>query len=202
MSGRSLLALVAAGLVVVGCGSDDSETAQAPSSAPQSTSSPRPASIVGRWEVPRTCEGMVEALDQAGLGDIAPSVVGEYFPDKKPKQLARKADICRGAKPQQHSHFFTKDGQFGSLDQHEEQVDEAPYRAVDERTLRLSTEFGEEIYRYRIVGGNKLTLDPVIAARLKRAALVSPLEFSPAGHLAAVAYTGHTWKRVDCQDWC
>jgi hypothetical protein len=39
-------------------------------------------------------------------------------------------------------------------------------------------------------------------ARAKREAVESPLQFSPAGHLAAVAYSGHTWKRVDCEGWC
>ena len=200
MSCRAVLPLVVAGLVA-GCGSDDSETAKAPSPTPEATRSPRAASIVGRWEVRRTCQGMVDALDQAGLRKIAPSVVGDYFPGEKPQQLARKANVCQGAKPQQHSHFFTEDGQFGSLDQHEEQVDDAPYRVVDERTLRLGPE-GEETYRYRIVRGNELTLEPVIAARLKREALANPLKFSPAAHMAAVAYTGHAWQRVDCDGWC
>jgi hypothetical protein len=144
---------------------------------------------------------MVEALDQAGLREIAPSVVGDYFPGKKPQQLARKAEVCQGAKPQQHSHFFTEDGQFGSLDQHEEQVDDAAYRVVDERKLRLDLEFGKETYRYR-VAGDELRLEPLIPSRTKREALANPLAFSPAGHMAAVAYTGHPWKRVHCAGWC
>ena len=199
MSYRAILALVVAGLAA-GCGSDESESAKAPSAKPEATGSPRAASIVGRWEVRRTCQGMVEALDQAGLREIAPSVVGDYFPGKKPQQLARKAEVCQGAKPQQHSHFFTEDGQFGSLDQHAEQVDDAPYRVVDDRTLRLGPN-GEQTYRYR-VAGDELTLEPLIPSRTKREALANPLEFSPAGHMAAIAYTGHPWKRVDCDGWC
>ena len=199
MSYRAILALVVAGLAA-GCGSDESESAKAPSAKPEATGSPRGATIVGRWEVRRTCQGMVEALDRAGLREIAPSVVGDYFPGKKPQQLARKAEVCQGAKPQQHSHFFTEDGQFGSLDQHAEQVDDAPYRVVDDRTLRLGPN-GEQTYRYR-VAGDELTLEPLIPSRTKREALANPLEFSPAGHMAAVAYTGHPWKRVDCDGWC
>jgi hypothetical protein len=88
MSCRAVLALVVAGLAA-GCGADDSETAKAPSPTPGATSSPRAASIVGRCEVRRTCQDMVEALDQAGLREIAPSVVGDYFPGKKPQQLAQ-----------------------------------------------------------------------------------------------------------------
>jgi hypothetical protein len=142
---------------------------------------------------------MVQALDQVGLRKLAPSVVGDYFPDKSPKQIARKADICQGAKPQQHSHFFTKDGKFGSLDQHGQQVDDGPYRVVDNHTFRLGSGVDEETYRYRIVGGTELTMEPVIPARAKHAALAKPFAFSLAGHSAAVAYAGHTWKRVDCK---
>ena len=199
MSCRAVLVVVAG--LAAGCGADDSQTAKAPSPTPEATSSPPAASIVGRWEVRRTCHGMVEALDQAGLREIAPSVVGDYFPGRTPQQLARKVMVCQGAKPQLHWHFFTADGQFGSLDQHEEQVDDAAYRVVDERALRLDLEFGTETYRYR-VSGDELTLEPLIPAGLKREALANPLEFSPAGHMAAVAYAGHTWKRVDCDGWC
>ena len=183
---------------MVGCGSGDSDATQAASSA----SSVRKASILGRWEVLRTCDGIVQALAEAGLGELAPSVVGDYFPDKSPKQLARKADVCEGATPQRHSHFFTRNGQFDSIDQHGAQVDGAAYHVVGEGTLHLSVEFGEETYRYRIADGNNLILDPVIPPRAKRPALENPLEFSLPGHMAAVAYTGHSWTRVDCEDWC
>jgi hypothetical protein len=201
MRRRAVLALVTAGLVA-GCGSDDSGNARAPSQTPQSTTSARPASIVGRWEVRRTCEGMVKSLDRAGLRKLAPSVVGDYFPGKKPKQLARKADPCQGATPQQHSHFFTTDGKFGSVDQHQEQVDDAAYGVGNGRTLRLKLDSGEEIYRYRIVGGDQLMLEPVIPARSKREALAAPLAFGHAGHAASVAYAGHIWHRVPCGRWC
>ena len=200
MSGRAVVMLVIGGLVV-GC--DDSDTTEAGSSTPEETSAQRSASIIGRWEVRRTCDGMVKAVREAGLGKLAPSVVGDYFPDQTPKQLARKADVCKGAEPQQHSHFFTEDGQFGSLDQQKPQFDDAPYRVVGDGTLRLSTEFGEEKYRYQIAGGDQLTLEPVIPPRTKREALENPLEFRHALHMAAaVAYTGHSWKRVGCDGWC
>jgi hypothetical protein len=201
MASRAVIVLVIGGLIA-GCGSDDSGTAQSSGPTPGATASPRPGPIVGRWEVSRTCAGMVKALDAAGLRKLAPAVVGDYFPDQSPQQLARKPDVCAGAEPQQHSHFFTKDGQFGSVDQHDEQVDDAPYSVVDDHTLRLHTDlFGDETYRYKIVG-NDLTLEPVIPRRSKREALANPLEFGRAGHTAAVAYAGHTWKRVDCDDWC
>jgi hypothetical protein len=189
--------------MVAGCDSDDQDGADGPSSTPEATgTATRSNTLVGRWELSRTCEGMVKALDHAGLRALAPSVAGDYFPDKSPKELARKAEVCQGAEPQQHSHYFTAEGEFGSLDQNGEQVDQQRYRVIDSRKLRIDTEFGPENYRSRIAGGDRLTLEPLIPNRAKRAARAKPLEFGLAGHMAAVAYTGHTWKRVDCDGWC
>ena len=58
----------------------------------------------------RTCQNMVGALQAAGLRPLAPGVVGDYFPNQTPQQLAKKKNLCQGAKPQIHSHFFTADG--------------------------------------------------------------------------------------------
>jgi hypothetical protein len=202
----ALIVLVVVSLVA-GCGSDDQDAAEQPSPTPEATGTPASTPtqsnpLVGKWELSRTCEGMVRALDQGGLRALAPSVVGDYFPDKSPKELARKAEVCQGAEPQQHSHYFTVEGEFGSLDQNGEQVDQARYRVIDSRKLRIDTEFGPENYRYRITGGDRLTLEPLIPKRARRAARAKPLEFGLAAHMAAVAYTGHTWKRVDCEGWC
>jgi hypothetical protein len=73
--------------------------------------------IVGRWEALRKCSDIVQALDAQGLGSLAPAVVGDYFPNATYDELAAKEDVCSGAKPQHHYHFFTADGFFGSLDQ-------------------------------------------------------------------------------------
>lgn len=54
------------------------------------------------------------------------NLVGDFFPDQTPKQVARKGDVCQGAEPRQHSHFFTTDGQFGSLDQTESKWTASP----------------------------------------------------------------------------
>jgi hypothetical protein len=52
---------------------------------------------------------MMPQLGEA-LGALAASVVGDHFPDSTPKELARKDDLCRGAEPFVHSHFFTGTG--------------------------------------------------------------------------------------------
>jgi hypothetical protein len=71
--------------------------------------------------------------------------VGDYFPDSTPKELARKDDLCRGAEPFVHSHFFTGTGEFGSLTEDLEQVDDGPYEIIDDSTLRIGTEPGVRI---------------------------------------------------------
>src|SRR5690242_3521015 len=87
------------------------------SAVPLSGAAKRPA-LVGRWSHLRTCEQLVAALGKAGLGTTAPVAVGDFFPNQTPAQLAAKPDVCSGATPQLHSHFFTAAGKFGSLDQH------------------------------------------------------------------------------------
>jgi len=60
----------------------------------------------------------------------------------------------------------------------------------------------EETFRYRIEGGDRLTMAPVISPRMKQAALAHPLVYSTASHLVAVALAGQTWRRVPCGTWC
>ena len=66
--------------------------------------------LVGRWQTMRTCQGLVLALKKFGLAPLAPVVVGDYFPNQQPAALAKKKNLCQGAKPQQHSHFFRATG--------------------------------------------------------------------------------------------
>jgi hypothetical protein len=144
----------------------------------------------------------VQALKDRHLGPVAPSVVGDYFPNKTPRQLAQKRHICRGADPQRHSHFFTSDGNFGSLDQHGQQVDADRYRVIDARTLEIGLPDGVK-FHYRITDyGADLALNPVITKRMRRQALAHPLRFSDAGWSVAVAYPGHAWASVPCGTWC
>ena len=56
-------------------------------------------------------------------------------------------------------------------------------------------------FRIRIRDG-RLHLTPRITAAQKREALAHPLEFSSAGWMVAVAFPGHAWQRVPCNEWC
>ena len=169
------------------------------SAAPAASSAASPAanSIVGRWEQTHTCDQLVSALNKLGLGKLAPGEVGDYFPDQTAEQLAAKPDICSGAVPQPHSHFFTADGLFGSLDQGQNQVDDGTYEIVDSNTFTM----GSPTFDYSI-DGDELTLTPVITDDQRQAALRQPWDFSEAGWMVSVTYPGTTWNRVACQDWC
>lgn len=164
------------------------------------------APIVGRWEQVHTCRNLVHALKEAGLGALAPLQVAGGGPVEvtrkqlieKAKKLAQQKDECAGAwPPYPHYHFFTADGRFGSLDQNLQQVDDGPYKVVSHMLV-----FGKNKFRYRVIHGGTLTLEPVITPALRRAALAHPLKDSVAPWMVSVAYTGSTWKRVPCDQWC
>ena len=168
-------------------------TATAPVASIEGTS---PAPIVGRWMQVHTCDQLVGALEEADLGALAPSQVGDFFPTVSPKELAAKEDVCAGARPQRHFHFFTRDGAFGSLDQFGQQVDDGPW-TVEGDVLRIH----DGAWRFEFEK-TKLSLEPIITQGQRDQALADPLEWSPAGWIVAVAYPGTTWRRVPCRGWC
>jgi hypothetical protein len=195
--GVALLALAACG------GTSAAETKPSdggPEVAAESSPSAATSPIVGRWMQVHTCDQLVSGLEDAGLGKVAPAIVGDFFPDMTPEELAAKDDLCSGAKPQRHFHFFTDDGAFGSIDQFGNQVDDGPY-TVSGDTLHI----GDETFGGRwtfAISGNRLTLTPRPSDDEIQQALADPYQFSTAGWMVAVAYPGSTWKRVPCQDWC
>lgn len=161
------------------------------------TASAGSASIVGRWSRTTTCQDYVRALTRAGLRALAPGVLaGNGLVAGTPKQLAAKSNICAGATSRLHSHFFTANGSFGSVDWANKQVDDGHITIVG-NTLHL----GSSVFGYTI-SANRLSLAPMISAAMKRRALAHPLTFSTAGWMIAVALPGGTWKRVPCNAWC
>ena len=193
---RSHLTLVMAILLAFTTLGFGAASARAPSA---SASAKNP--VFGRWQQKHECTWLVHALKKVHLRPLAPSVVGDYFPDQTPQQLASKEHICRGAEPQRHSHFFTRDGHFGSVDQHGQQVDNGRYRVINGRTFRI----GDVRFHYqiaRLFDHKFLALKPVITRRMRRQALAHPLQFSDAGWAVAVSYPGSVWKRVRCGPWC
>jgi hypothetical protein len=101
----------------------------------------------GRQSEP--CQGLVVDLQKVGLRAVAPVMVGDWFPNQSPQELAKKKNVCQGAKPQIHAHFFTSDGKFGSIDQHGQQVDDGTYR-VSRSTLTVTNPDVRGSFRFRI----------------------------------------------------
>jgi hypothetical protein len=201
------LLLVAVLAVTAGCGgsteSGDEPSAQSTAASEPTTSDTTSGAppLVGRWERVNECPQLVKALNQAGLGAVAPSVAGDYFPDTSAKQLARKDDVCEDAEAFVHSHFFTDSGMFGSLDENLNQVDDGMYEILDDGRFRIGNPDVGAVFRYEI-DGDALSLSPVLTPAMKKQALADPLEFSQAGWAVAVSYPGSEWKRVDCEGWC
>jgi hypothetical protein len=160
-------------------------------------SAPSKVRLEGRWSRTTTCQEMVAALQKSGLRALAPAVLaGNGLVPGSAAQIAAKPKICSGATPRVHSHFFNSHGQFGSVDWTGKQVDDGSYRVIG-NTVHI----GDGTFAFRIVD-DVLTLTPVITAAAKHQALAHPGQFSSAGWQVAVAYPGHTWKRVPCKGWC
>jgi hypothetical protein len=190
---------VAIGVLAACAGSSGGSTSSdngVPSDAvePEATTAATP--LVGRWMQVHTCDQLVVGLEDAGLGETAPVIVGDFFPDIPVEELAAKDDLCSGARPQRHFHFFDAEALFGSIDQHEQQVDDGTY-SVEGDTLHI----GDGMWTFTI-SGNQLSLEPVISEAQLDETLADPLQWSVAGWIVAVAYPGSTWKRVACRGWC
>jgi hypothetical protein len=206
---RLCLALVGLALSAAGCGSDEPPAAQRASSesttsAATTTTAGAAAAdsqLVGLWRRVNKCPELIGALEEAGLGAAAASVVGDYFPDARPEELAEKEDLCEGAESFVHYHFFDAQGRFGSLDEEQGQVDDGMYEIIDEGRFRIGHGDVGVVFHYE-VDGDTLRLTPEITKAMLEEALASPLEFSPAGWSVAVSYGGEEWKRVPCDSWC
>jgi hypothetical protein len=150
----SRIFLLALGLVVAGCagGTGSSAatnaglTAASPSELGSAESSIAGADLVGTWTRTQECEGMLAAFQEAGLAESQLDwIIGNWVGDPADVEV-HTDDICADARPaEEHFHFFTADGQFGSYDARGEQVDDGDYAVVDADTLSFpshSTEFG------------------------------------------------------------
>ena len=205
---RAALALLAATAVTAGCASNSSTrpppaTSHSPASSPTGKAA---VGLVGEWKRVITCQELVSELDKAGLAPLAPYVwLGQTsstglssYAAGSPKPT--KAHPCTGALKRAHSHFFSQSGPFGSLDWLGGQVDNGPYRIINNNTVYIGSPPTGATFHYRIVHGDTLTLSPVLTKAMLRKALAHPQKFSAALWAVSVAYAGHTWKRVPCQN--
>jgi hypothetical protein len=169
---------------------------------PSATSSPLSSPLVGMWDRETTCEDMVAAFEAVGMVELAPTALaGNGLVQGSAQQLAERDDLCEGAKPRLHSHFFTEDGRFGSLDWNAEPVDDGIYEIVDDDTVHIGPpDFGADFDF--TVEGDTLTLEPIIPPAAKQQALQNRGEFSSAVWSVSVAFGGLPWHRGECGGWC
>ena len=181
--------------LVIAAGACGSEAASPPPPNDDMPASPTPAAsgaaaLVGTWERENTCQEMVSALQDAGLDRwVLEFVAGNGFVPgvEAPEQIANPKDPCDGAVPREHSHFFTEDGAFGSLDWNGDPVDDGTYQVPEDGTLVISKEFPDVTFHYA-VNGDTIMFEPEIPA-------CSPDCFEAAWSVM-VALPGETWQRV------
>ena len=132
-------------MLAAGCGSDASDgSARSPSNASAGQASSPVPEIVGTWERVTKCADVVKAFERADIGMWIPEfVAGNHFVPgvTNVSQLEDPTEPCRGAVPRKHSHFFTDDGSFGSLDFHGEQVDDGVFEITGPDSFAISKEF-------------------------------------------------------------
>jgi hypothetical protein len=186
---------VALGLIALvmmsGCGSNGEPTATTPETPARPTTQTPSSPLVGEWQRVNKCEELVQALTQAGLETQIPEMVAgsELVPGvvNDPNQLADKSQPCKGAVPRKHSHFFTESGAFGSRNHEGQQVDEAPYRIIDDKTVVIGDP--GVTFHYQITNSDTLMLDPVIPD-------CAPQGCFEAGWSVSVALPGLPWERI------
>ena len=154
-----------------------------------SASSQPAASLVGTWARTTTCAELASAFRSAGISRlINEMVVGNGFIPgvQNPDQLRDPARPCLGAVPRKHSHFFLKNGEFGSLDWNGDPVDDGRYRVGKPGTVTIFKEFPKVTFRYQI-RGRTISFTPLVPKGCQ--------SFRCAWAIS-VAYPGKTWKRV------
>jgi len=164
----------------------------ASSGAPISTGSPAAgssAAIVGEWVGVHDCEHIVSMLkaakeDEFVLGELAGS--GLLPGVDTPSQIKDPAHPCVGAVQQRHSHFFTKDGQFGSKDAHASQVDDGTWTIKGDKLVINDQPFGFAI------SGDQLTLTP---PKVDVSKCTDKACRFMAAWVLLVAMPGQTWTR-------
>jgi hypothetical protein len=185
-------AVVAFALMAASCSSNPSPSAPAESIvAPTPSDEAAAAALVGTWERETRCEELVSELTEAGLGNwVVEFVAGNGFVPgvRSADQIADPAHPCAGAVPRRHSHFFTEDGLFGSLDWNGEPVDDGTYRVVDENTFVVSKEFPDVTFDFT-VRDDTIAFEPLIPD-------CSPGCFEAAWSVS-VAYPEEEWHRVN-----
>jgi hypothetical protein len=185
---RGLATSLLVALAVLAGSFSGAATAKTGKAAAPTSATSQPA-LVGTWRRVTTCAELATALTKSGLKKfVLEFVAGNGFIPgvTRADQIADPANPCRGAVPRKHSHFFTKNRKFGSLDWRGQPVDDGTYRLVDNRTVVIFKEFPKVTFHYRI-RSRTITFAPVIPRGCST--------FRCAWAIS-MAYPGKSWQRV------
>jgi hypothetical protein len=162
-AGSWLTALAIAG---VACAAPGAPSAPRTTPAPSDEASVEPSAIasaiVGVWRGEHDCDGIAEALTNAGFSEsvIIETVVGNELVPAALDDISDIAALCEDATVLEHSHEFTADGQFFSYDQDGDEVDFGTYELVDDDTLTIGApDRGGVTFDFAIEGAH-LKLEP------------------------------------------
>jgi hypothetical protein len=147
-----------------------------------------PQAIVGTWEGMHNCQRIADDLHAAGLdSQIIPNVIdaGVLPGVKSAGEIADPDDLCAGAIEIEHAHFFRASGEFGSLDQDGNQVDDGPWAIVDATTMTISG-----VPFHFAVSGDELRLEPIDVGDCP-----DPTEWCEEAWKVMVAMPGLVWAR-------
>jgi hypothetical protein len=156
--------------------------------------------LVDRWQAVRTCQGLVLALKKFGLAPLAPTVVGDYFPNQHQPPWRRRRTCVRARSRNCTGISSRATGSSDRSTNMHSRLTTGPTVRMDPR-WRSAISDVRGSFRFR-VQGKTLMLTPLLTPGLKKEALADPLNFHTAGWMVAVSYFGHPWGRVACGKWC
>jgi hypothetical protein len=166
--------------------SDNQPAAPTPQSEPREKPSEL---ILGTWKMQYTCSKIVQAFDQAGIGEFVPEhLVGMRI---QRNGLASSSDPCKGAQAVERTVLFLPDGRLRRY-QGDKVVDDCScYQLVAGHTFVVPGDgkAPDIVLRYQIVG-DVLTFDAVMP---HQCSAICRHQFA----FAVVQYAVGPWQRVN-----
>jgi hypothetical protein len=194
-----LVTLVVLALSACGGGSQGGGGGGAQDSAKSEKENP----LVGTWRRERKCEEQVRLMKEAGLAELIPEWASpsEFAHVSSTQSLGPSEDPCRGEKDGNlpHDHVFYKNGNFASVDDQGEFVDDGTYKLTDDRTVVLGDNPPEDgtAAHFRFSNDfDTVTFDVVILDMDK----CSERCRENTAYGIAVFYSGLPWQRVPQKD--
>ncbi len=187
-----LMTLVVFALSACGSGGDQGGGKGGQDSAKNKGENP----LVGTWRRERKCEELVSRMKKAGLDELIPEWASptEFAHVSSAQSLGPAEDPCRGVKDGNlpHDHVFYENGNFASVDDQGEFVDDGTYEFVDERTIEFADPPANKVHFSFSDDFDTVTFDVQIPDMDE----CSKDCRNETAYRLAVFYPGLPWKRV------